>query len=124
MRSFLAVLVALPLLSGCVVSDIAQRQAELATFVGVPEADLVRSFGVPARTYETGGRRFLAYTERRLDVVPSYGGFGYGYGRFGYGGGFGYGAGFPTEVSERVCETTFELNGGRVAAATLRGNAC
>jgi hypothetical protein len=124
MRPISAVLLASLLLSGCVASGIAQRQAELATFVGAPEADLVRSFGVPARTYDTGGKRFLAYTDRRLDVLPGgYGGFGYG--GFGYGGGrFGYGGGFPADVVERVCETTFELDGGRVSSATLRGNAC
>lgn len=115
----------MPLLAGCVVSNVAQRQAELAAFVGSPEADLVRTFGVPARTYEAGGKRFLAYTERRLDVLPGgYGGFG-GFGGFGGGyGRFGYGGGFPTDVVERVCETTFELDGGRVAGSTLRGNAC
>jgi hypothetical protein len=124
MRRNIAALIALPLLSGCVGNGIAQRQAELATYVGTPEADLVRAFGVPARSFEVGGRRFLAYTERRLDVLPGgygYGGLGYGYGpgRFGY-----YGAAYPTEVTERTCETTFELDAGKVIGSTLRGNAC
>jgi hypothetical protein len=120
MRRILAALIVLPLLSGCVTSGIAQRTAELVTYVGVSEADLVRALGVPTRTYETGGKRFLAYTERRLDVIPGgYGGFGYGYGYGRY-----YGGGFPADVVERFCETTFELDAGKVTRFTLRGNAC
>ncbi len=97
------------------------RRVVLATLVGQPEADVVRVFGVPSRTFETGGRRFLAYDERRTDVIPGgpfIGGFGY----FGYGyGGFG---GLPAQVIERGCETTVEVVGGRVASWALRGNAC
>ena len=106
-------------LAGC--APAFNRPAFLATFVGQPEAELVRRLGVPSRTYETGGRKFLAYSERRSEVIeggPFFGGFGY------YGSGFGGFGAFPTEVIERDCETTFEVGDGRVLGWTLRGNAC
>ncbi len=96
-----------------------RRQAALAVWVGQSEADLVRRFGVPARTYEAAGRRFLAYDEGSTQIVPAFEpGYPYGFGWQGYGGGF------PSEVVQRVCETTFEVAGGRVAGYSLRGNAC
>ena len=109
----------------------AARMAFLTSLIGQNETDLVRLLGVPSRTYETAGRKFLAYDQRRLDIVPVgplYGGFGYGgfgYGGFGrWGPGFGPYAAFPPVVVERGCETTFELAGGRVAAWALRGSLC
>lgn len=94
------------------------RRVLLGALVGQPEAEVVRQFGVPDRSYETGGRKFIAYDERRTDVIPAspfLGGFGY----FGY----GYG-GFPPQLVERGCETTLEVAGGRVVSWSLRGNAC
>lgn len=97
------------------------RRQVLASLVGQPDTEVVRRFGVPARSYETGGRKFIAYDERRTDLIPGgpfFGGAGY----FGYGyGGFGS---FPPQLIERGCETTFELSGGRVVSWALRGNAC
>ena len=95
------------------------RRQVLASLVGQPETEAVRQFGVPTRTYETGGRKFIAYDERTTDLLPSgpfLGGFGY----FGYGG-FG---GFPPQLIERGCETTLEVAGGKVVSWALRCNAC
>ena len=96
------------------------RRVVLASLVSRPEAEVVRQFGVPSRAYETGGRKFIAYDERRADLIPGtpfLGGFGY----FGY----GYGSvGFPPQVIERGCETTFEVAAGQVQSWSLRGNAC
>ena len=106
-------------LAGC--APAFNRPAFLATLVGQPETELVRRLGVPSRTYETDGRKFLAYSERRSEVIgggPFFGGFGY------FGSGLGYGAAFPPEIIERICETTFEVGNGRVLAWSLRGNAC
>ena len=93
----------------------------LASLVGQPETEVVRQLGVPTRSYETGGRKFIAYDERRTELIPQapfIGGFGY----FGYGyGGFG---GLPAQLIERGCETTLEVAGGRVVSWTLRGSAC
>ncbi len=107
-------------LAGC--APAFDRPAFLATLVGQPETELVRRLGVPSRTYETGGHKFLAYSERRSEVIgggPFFGGFGFGSGL-----GLGYGAAFPSEVIEQTCETTFEVGNGRVLAWSLRGDAC
>ena len=97
------------------------RRAYLATLVGQPETELVRQLGVPSRTYDAGGRRFIAYSERRADIYgggPFFGGFGY------FGAGYGLYGAFPAQVIERGCETTFEVGDGRVLSWALRGNAC
>ncbi len=133
MRKLLLVLPALFLVSCAPGVD---RRAYLATLVGQPEAEIVRQLGVPTRTFESGGRRFLAYVEQRGATAISGGPFlfgGYGYGS-GYGSGFGpgfgprfgygYGGAFPTYVTERTCETTFEVAGDRVVSWALRGNSC
>lgn len=124
MKRALPLLLLTAVLAGC--APPFDRPAFLTTFVGQPEADVVRRLGVPSRTYEADGRKFLAYSERRSELIgggPFFGGFGtFG---SGYGGsGFGYSAAFPTEIIERDCETTFEIGGGRVLAWSLRGNAC
>ena len=109
------------LLAACATGP--DRATVLNGLVGQDETSLVRQLGVPTRTADTPGHRFLAYTERRADYIPGgpfFGGFGYGgYGGFGYGGAF-----FPPEVIDRQCETTFDLVGGRVQSWSLRGNSC
>ncbi len=122
MRRFLTLLAVLGI-TAC--SYGVDRRAYLATLVGQPETELIRQLGVPSRTYEAGGRKFVAYTERRTTVYqggPFFGGFG---GGFGYlGAGYGYYGAFPSQVLERGCETTFELGEGRVLTWSLRGNSC
>lgn len=109
------------LVAGCA-NELAEREAFLNTLVGHSEDDLVRTIGVPSRTFEVNGHRFLAYTESRVDVIP--GSPGPGPWGWGWGWGGGYGAGFLPVVVNRVCETTFEIFEGKVASYTLRGNAC
>ncbi len=117
MKSVLPLLLA-AVLAGC--APAFDRPAFLATLVGQPEAELVRRLGVPSRTYETGGRKFLAYSEQHSDLI----GGGPFLGGLGFGPGYGFYGGFPTEAIERNCETTFEVGDGRVLAWSLRGNAC
>jgi hypothetical protein len=103
-------------LAGCT-NQLAQRQAYLSQFVGQPESALVQQMGVPTRSYETGGVKYLAYDEHRIDIIPGspvVAPFYYGW----------YGGGFPPQVIELTCETTFEVTAGTVKAFTLRGNAC
>ncbi|MGC1408616.1 MAG: hypothetical protein WA864_06705 [Acetobacteraceae bacterium] len=113
-RAILLVLTGL--MAGCA-DQLAARQAYLSRFVGQPEDMLVQQMGVPARTYETTGVKYLAYNERQVDIVPafpSYGPFFTGW----------YGGGFPPQVIDLQCETTFEVSAGTVRSFTLRGNAC
>ena len=99
------------------------RGAYLTSLVGQPETEVVRQLGVPSRSYETGGHKYIAYTERRTDVYPGGAFFGGGFG-FGYGGFGAFGSGLPAQVVDRVCETTFDIAGSRVLSWSLRGNAC
>ena len=113
-----AALVLLLLLGGCV-NHLAQREAFLNQFIGKPEALLVQQFGVPNRSFETGGVRYLAYTESRVDIVPAFPPAAFGPPFWGW-----YGGGFPPEAVNLVCETTFAVSGGTIRSYTLRGNAC
>lgn len=109
-------LVLTALVAGCV-NQLAVRQAYLSQFVGQPESAVVRQMGVPARSYETGGVKYLAYSEQRINITPafpSYSPFFTGW----------YGGGIPPQVVELRCETTFEVTDGTVKSFTLRGNAC
>jgi hypothetical protein len=122
MRRFAILLIAV-LTAGCT-DYLALRQAQMQQFVGRPETDLIQSMGVPTRTYETGGMKFLAYEDRQIEIVPG-SPFYYGPGPFPgfYNGGF-YGGGFPPEAVSLMCDTTFAVAGGVVRSFTLRGNAC
>lgn len=112
-----AVVLGVAVLMAACTNDLAARQAALGRLVGQPESVLVQQMGVPNRTYETGGVKYLAYDEGQLDIVPSfpsYSPFVTGW----------YGGGFPPQVVEWQCETTFSVSGGIVRGVTLRGNAC
>jgi hypothetical protein len=106
------------LLFGCG-DQLAQRRTYLNQFVGHPDSELVQQLGVPSRTYETGGVKYLAYDERRVDFVP-------GLPPFGPGPWWAYGAygGAPPQIVTLVCETTFAVDSGVVKSYALRGNAC
>ena len=111
-----ALLLLTGLLAGCA-DQLAARQAALGRLGGQPEAALVQQMGVPTRSYETGGVKYLAYDDHRVDIVPgfpNYNPFFTGW----------YGGGFPPQVIDLRCETTFEVTDGVVKAFTLRGNAC
>ena len=87
-RAILLVLAGL--VAGCV-DQLAAREAYLSRFVGQPESTLVQQMGVPTRSFETGGVRYLAYNEHRINLIPtfpSYSPFFTGW----------YGGGFPTQV--------------------------
>lgn len=118
MRRSVLLLLAL-LLAGCV-NQFAQRQAFLNQFVGHPDSDLVQQLGVPTRTYETGGVKYLAYDESTVELIPGLPSYGPGP-WWAYG---GYGGGFPPQLVNLACETTFAIAGGVVKSYTLRGNAC
>ena len=94
----------------------AARRAYLQQFIGQPDGVLVASLGVPTRTYESDGVRYLAYDETRIDILPGWRGFGPPF--------WGYGGGFPPQVVTWTCETTVAVRDGRVVSFVFRGNAC
>jgi len=111
-----SILLTLLLLAGCVIGP--TRAQVMTQYIGADEATLVQALGVPSRTFETGGIKFLAYDERRTEVIPPPPGpFGWGYG-------YGWYSPFPATVVQYACETTFEVVAGRVRSFNLRGNAC
>ncbi len=116
MRRLAPVLLA-GLLAACA-NPLAARKARMSQLIGKSETDLVQAMGVPVRTYETGGTKFLAYEERRIEIVP---GSPFAYGSGPYPGFYG---GMPTQVLNLVCDTTFTVVNGAVTGFSLRGNAC
>lgn len=113
-----AVLVLAVLLTGCA-NHLAQREAFLSRFIGKSESYLVQRLGVPTRSFTTGGVKYLAYTESRVDIIPGLPAYGWGPPFWGW-----YGGGFPPEAVNLICETTFAIKGGVVLSYSLRGNAC
>lgn len=103
------------LLAGCV-NQLAAREAYLSKFVGQPDSAVVQAMGVPTRTYETGGVKYLAYDEHRVDLIPATPTYGPYY--------LGWYNAFPPQVIQLDCETTFEVVEGKVRSFNLRGNAC
>jgi hypothetical protein len=94
------------------------REQVLAQYVGASEQTIVQVFGVPNRTYATGGVKYLAYDQRRAEVIPP------PPAPYPWGWGWGWYGPFPPDIVTFTCETTFEIADGRVRAFTLRGNAC
>ncbi len=113
MRRLLPLLLVLPFVAGCV-NVVADRAAYLQSFVGKPEAELVRALGVPTRTYDRDGHRFLAFDETSSQPVPIVAPY-YGYGPLGP---------YGSSVVQYTCETTAEIDLGNVANFTLRGQGC
>jgi len=106
-------------LAGCG-NPLAQRQAFLDQFIGHPDQELVQKLGVPNRSYETGGVKYLAYVESKVTLVPPVPAWGPGP-PWAYG---WNGAALPPQAVELRCETTFAVTDGIVKSYTLRGNAC
>jgi hypothetical protein len=109
-----------------------EHVSALNQLIGKSETQLVQAMGVPSRSYDSGGHRFLAFSKSRIDTIPGssgpygrwWGGYGGGYWGGGWGGWGGGWGGFPPEVVTRDCETTFDLVGGVVKSWGLRGNDC
>jgi hypothetical protein len=118
----LPTLAGLTLLAGCAYPN-PQHVAALNAMIGKSEADLVRAYGVPSRSVETGGSKFVAYSQHKIESFPD----GPYWGGYGWHGGWGWwgrgGWGYP-DIEEFDCETTFELKQGLVKGWNLRGNAC
>jgi len=109
----LAILLACCALPTACADETAARMAALNHLVGQPEQTLLLAMGVPTRSYDADGTKYLAYDESRIDIIP--GTPGVGIWRAG---------GVPPQPIERWCETTFQVAEGVVRNFTLRGNAC
>ncbi len=112
---FAALLLAAAGLTGCT-NTLAQRQARLTPLIGRPVGDLIQQLGVPNRTFETGGVKYLAYDQTHVQVLPGAPGAGFWSG--------GWGSGIPPEIIQWRCETTFAVADGLVRSFALHGNGC
>lgn len=121
MKKVIAVVILLYLITGCATT--ANYEKKLASWVGESELDLVRSWGPPQQIYETGGRKFLLYTNARSVFIPgtapSYttniiGNTAYTH-RVG---------GSPAQNINLSCQTIFELENERVVSWRWQGNSC
>lgn len=93
----------------------------LSTFINRPEGDLVAELGVPSRSHEADGRRFLEYEQRRTVAFTEPGLYRHWYGPWGPRMGY-----VPAPPSYAVlgCDITFALRHGRVESFTFRGEGC
>ncbi len=116
-----AVTLAAAALAGC--ETLPPLETRLQPWVGRSEADLVAAFGVPARTHEAGGLRFLQYEDRRTQIVASDPWF---YGRPWWPGYGRFGPVLPPPPSYvvRACSVTFALREGVVEGFSFRGDGC
>jgi hypothetical protein len=108
------------LLAACATGPTLQQR--LSTYIGRSEGELVAELGVPVRTYEADGRRFLQYEQRRTVAISQPGFYGPAYGPWGFRRG-GY---WPAPPAYGVvgCDLTFALRNERVESFTYRGEGC
>ncbi|MXP65713.1 hypothetical protein E0493_20390 [Roseomonas sp. M0104] len=107
---------ALPLaLAACATGPTLSQR--LSTFIGQGEGDLVAGLGVPVRTYEADGRRFLQFERQRTVLVP---GDPWSYGYYGMRRPWAV----PSSYAVERCDITFILRGGRAESFTLHGEGC
>jgi hypothetical protein len=109
---FVTLLICCTLQTGCD-DGRGERMAALNRLVGQPEQTLLLTMGVPTRSYDSGGVKYLAYDEQLIDIIPGTPGVGP----------WNLGA-VPPQPIERSCETTFQVAQGIVRSFILRGNAC
>jgi hypothetical protein len=118
MRLKPALMLLLPLLAAaCAVGPTLEQR--LATFIGRGEGDLVAELGVPVRSYETDGRRFLQFERERTVAISQPD-------PFFYPGPYRYRPWIapPPAYAQVRCDITFALRDRRVESFTLNGQAC
>ncbi|SFU28473.1 hypothetical protein SAMN04488527_10190 [Aliiroseovarius crassostreae] len=90
---------------------------------GSSEQELIAQWGVPDKSYRSGGNQYISYVRRGSVYIP-------GtqptytttvYGNVAYTNSYG---GTPGQNISTYCETTFVLASGRIKDATFKGNDC
>lgn len=88
-------LICMAVAAGCATTKNYERL--LDTWVGDTDRHLIESWGVPKRVYESGGTKWLTYVKRDVYQNP---------------------------YSVEICETTFEVEGGKIRRWTHKGDGC
>ena len=108
-------------LAGCATQ--AGYKKVMDTWMGKPELDLVRKWGAPRQTYESGGSKFLTFATSRTISMPGtaancvtniIGNTAY----------TNCTGGSPDTPVALTCQTTFEIVGGLIAGWRASGNNC
>ena len=93
----------------------------LNPLIGQSEGDLVAALGVPVRTYDVEGRRFLQFEQRRTVQMPS---DPFLFSPVGRRWGPAWGPAWGPSFAVIGCDLTFALREGRVESFTFRGQGC
>lgn len=114
----------LALLAGCATT--ARYEAKLASWVGSPETDLIRSWGAPQQVYEAAnGSKFLTYSNSRQvyfrGTPPTY---TTTYDPDTRSSTTTSSGGIDPQLYTMDCQTTFEVANGKVAGWSWKGNDC
>ena len=98
----------------------------LTALVGQSEADVVRQLGVPTKVSDANGRRYMTYDSQSLGFAynqPQAAPWGT-YQPLGYDATRMSGSGIDTRFVPRACDTTFEIEQGRVRSVSQSGDGC
>ncbi len=109
----------LGLLAGCAAPGPTLDQ-RLSAFINRPEGELVAALGVPTRTYEADGRRFLQFESQSTAMAPPE---PYPYYPYGYWGMRRPWMSSPGYIVVR-CDMTFATRQGVVESFSFRGEGC
>jgi hypothetical protein len=121
MRKALVLTAILFVLAGCATT--ANYEKILSSWVGFTELDIIRKWGPPQQSYETGGRKFLVYSSARNMYLP---GTAPSYtttviGNTAYTNRVG---GTPGQNIGLSCQTTFEISDEKIVSWRWQGNDC
>lgn len=95
----------------------------VSSWTGSSEASLIREWGVPNRSYDASGSRFLEYSSSNVAVLPGYSPT-YTTTFFGNIATTTATGGSPPTAIQLSCTTIFELRGGVVVGSSFSGNNC
>lgn len=84
-------------LSGC--ASFSGYDGMIETYHGIPESELIRTWGIPSKIYESKDSRFLIYSKSDKTM-------------------FGF------ENEKIVCKTTFKIQDKKVESSAYEGSQC
>ena len=90
-------LIVLFILSGC--ATFTGYDSMVKSYHGIPEAELIRTWGIPSKIHESGDSRYLIYSKSDTAV-------------------------FGLMEAKVICETTFEVQDRSVISSTFEGRQC
>ena len=112
------------LVVGCATT--AKYETKLASWVGSPEGDLIRSWGPPQQVYDTGsGTKYLTYSSSRQVYIPGTAPtYTTNYNPYTYSATTTSSGGSPAQSFDMACQTTFEVSNGTISSWRWKGNDC